>query len=159
MALPAFATVEDLSGWIGESITDSNDILRAQGVLRLASSLVRRETHKTWMADDGSTLVAQIPEELQLVTCAVAARGYTNPEAATGDAIDDAQITGRVVDEAGLYLTDSEKRVLATYSASSNRGLSTVTTTRGERSPYSLRQVTRRHHDCDDDPILPPYYL
>ncbi len=154
MALPVLATVAELADWIGEPITEPSDAKRAQGVLRLASALVRNATGgKTWA--EGEQLLPDIPDDLGLVTLACAARGYTNPEAATTEGIDDGQL-GRVVEEAGLYLTESEKRLLEPYSAKPFRGLSTVATTRGESAPRSLRAVTDPDYG---EAILPPYYL
>lgn len=154
MALPAFAEVPDLAGWLGEQITEPGDLTRAQGVLRLASALVRNATKKRWTGEAGG-LLPDLPDDLQLVTLAAAARAYTNPDAATSEGVDDGQVS-RKVEESGMYLTESEKRILEPHSAAKHRGLSTVSTTRGESAPLTLRAVS--NPECGD-PILPPYYV
>jgi hypothetical protein len=146
MALPPLASVDDLSRWLGEAIDDAADIDRAEGVLGLASSLVRREVGLTWVTE--GALDADIPDEAVQVTTACAARGYTNPEAEVDGGIDDER-SRRVVQEAGLYLTASEKNLLAGLRQSSPAGLGTVATTRWDpatEGPY------------EDERLLPPWY-
>lgn len=155
MALPAFAEVSNLADWLGEQITEPGDVTRAQGVLRLASALVRRGTKKPW-TDENGHLLPDLPDDLQLVTLAAAARGYTNPEANTLEGVDDGQVQ-RKVEESGVYLTKSEQGLCDALRGATHSGLSTVSTTRGESAPHSLRSVTNPE-ECGD-PILPPYYL
>lgn len=79
--------------------------------LRAASNLVRTQTGRDWLNDDG-TLDNPLPEQLVDVTVACAARFYLNPNAETqwSRQIDDAMDGGsRKVDEPGMSLTASEK--------------------------------------------------
>lgn len=152
--LPAFADVDDLIEWLGEPITEPGDVSRAQGALRMASALVRNATKKRWV-DETSTLLTDLSDDLALVTLASAGRAYNNPEGNTLEGVDDGQVQ-RKVDEAGVYLTASEQTLCEALRAAAHRGLATVSTTRGETAPRSLRAVT--HDECED-PILPPYYV
>lgn len=149
MATPSLATVDDLADWLGEVITaDSADGKRASRLLRLASAMVRRESGRKWLDESGG-LVADLPEEVVDVTCAVAGRGFTNPNAETGVRVDDYS-TYQKVDEAGLYLTDSEKDILSQFSGARFGGLGTVTVER--RDIHSLG-----NYECEEQ-LLPPYY-
>lgn len=150
---PSLATVADLAEWLGESI-DANtpDGKRAATQLAMASSLVRRETGRTWLDDSGAAL-DDVPDDVALVTLACAARGYTNPRGLTdvSEALDDYNRREQTkVEESGLYLTASEIALLAPFAGVAHQGLTTVTTTRGESG----------HRDLfgDGERILPPYY-
>ena len=109
---PPFAEPDALAEWIGEGIdATSADWKRARRVLRAASNLVRTQTGRDWLNDDG-TLDNPLPEQLVDVTVACAARFYLNPNAETqwSRQIDDAMDGGsRKVDEPGMSLTASEK--------------------------------------------------
>lgn len=132
MAEPAtLATVEELSDWLGEPIeADSAEGKRAAMCLRAASALVRKESGRTWLTDVGS-LDSNIPDDVTMVTLYVASRVYDNRAAQTRGGIDDYQ-EGWKVDEAGAYLTPSERRMLAPFRAASAGGLGVVSTTRQE---------------------------
>lgn len=131
MAAPAtLASVEELAEWLGEEFpTGSVEAKRAAMCLRAASALVRRESGRTWL--DGSAVVDPLPDEVRMVTIYCAARVFENANAQTSGAIDDAQQSWRV-DEAGAYLTVSEKRQLSGLRESSHTGIGTVATTRRE---------------------------
>ena len=80
---PPFAEPDALAEWIGEGIdATSADWKRARRVLRAASNLVRTQTGRDWLNDDG-TLDNPLPEQLVDVTVACAARFYLNPNAET----------------------------------------------------------------------------
>lgn len=143
--LPPLAEVQDLADWLGEPIVDA-DITRAEGALALASSLVRHEVGLTWVTL--GVLDDAVPDEAVQVTKACAGRGFTNPEAEVDGGVDDAR-SRRVVQEAGLYLTASEKALLAGLRQSGPKGIGTVATTRwdpAEVGPY------------EDERLLPPWY-
>lgn len=131
MAAPAtLASVEELAEWLGESFpTGSAEAKRAAMCLRAASALVRRESGRTWL--EGDTVVDPLPDEVRMVTVYCAARVFENANAQTSGAIDDAQQSWRV-DEAGAYLTASEKRQLVGLRESSRTGIGSVATTRME---------------------------
>lgn len=136
MATPeTLAGVTDLAEWLGEPITAEVDTKRATRCLRLASSLVRAETGKEWV-DDAGVLVDPLPDAVHMVTLYCASRVYENREAAIRAGIDDASESWKV-DEAGAYLTPSERRMLAGVGASATGGLRTVATTRVTAEPTS----------------------
>jgi hypothetical protein len=146
VALPPLADVSALADWLGESISDAGDVSRAEGVLGLASSLVRREVGLTWVTD--GALDADVPDEAVQVTCACAGRGYANPEAEIDGGVDDSR-SRRLVQEAGLYLTASERALLAGLRQTGPKGIGTVATTRWDpdvAAPY------------EDERLLPPWY-
>lgn len=137
----ALAGVGDLGDWLNETIDEgSADAKRAALCLRLASSLVRDESGRTWVKEDG-TLVDDIPDAVQLVTLYCAGRVYDNRDAQTSGGIDDASDAWKV-EEAGAYLTASEKRMLSGFRGSGTvGGLSTVSTTRVSDAPAAAGRV------------------
>ena len=125
------AGVTELADWIGEPIdAESADGKRALMCLRLASALVRQESGRTWLEDDGQ-LVTPVPEQAVMVTVYCASRVFDNREAQIQGGLDDSQ-AGWKVEESGAYLTATEKRMLAGFRAAGRTGLGTVATTRGE---------------------------
>lgn len=149
MAGQPLATVEDLGDWLGESITDPADVKRAELCLRAASALVRSETGRTWLSDDG--VLEDVPESVAMVTLYCASRVYDNREAQNRWNVDDAG-GGWKVDEAGAYLTASEKDILAGFSGRRFGGLGTVSTTRGD-----LRGHIGGFVPTEDGPPFPWY--
>ena len=125
------ASVEELADWLGETIAaGSVEGKRAALCLRAASALVRKESGRTWTTDAGE-LVDPLPEDVKMVTLYCAGRIFDNPNAQTRGGLDDLQ-EGWKVDEAGAYLTASERRLLAPFRAVSFGGLGVVSTTRVE---------------------------
>lgn len=142
MRLPAFAEAQELSDWLGEPITDDMDIARATRILRAVSNLIRGYTGKSWV-DNQKQLIADLPEPLIDVTLSCAARYYVNPNAETQwtSQIDDAMDGGgRKVESSGIYLTDSEQRLLDSVVRASSGVLANsvcvVNTTRGDANGY-----------------------
>lgn len=109
MAREPFATIPQLAEWLGEDIDEkSADGKRAAMALRFASNRIRAYTRREWSGPD-------LPEDLQDVCITCAGRLWSNPNAETQwtHQIDDAMDGGsRKVDEAGAYLTASEKETL-----------------------------------------------
>lgn len=102
------ATVEDLAAYIGDPIVEDVEVKQAEALLAQASSLVRAEAkNKTWGFEPG-----EVPEQAHWVTLACAARGFTNFEGFEYESVDDWRAGGRKVEEAGLYLTATERRTL-----------------------------------------------
>lgn len=132
MAEPvSLATVDDLADWIGETIPlSSTEERRATMCLRAASALVRKESGRTWLTESGE-LVNPLPEDVTMVTLYCASRVFDNRNAQTRGGIDD-YTEGWKVDEAGAYLTASEKRMLSPFRESGSTGLAVVSTTRRE---------------------------
>lgn len=134
MAAVTLATVAELAEWLGESIPeDSTEAARAAMCLRIASALVRNESGRTWLTDAGE-LVDNVPEDVTMVTLYCASRVFDNRNAQTQGGLDDYNESWKV-QEAGAYLTASEKRLLAKFAASSMPGLGVVATTRREATP------------------------
>lgn len=105
----ALATVADLAAYIGESISDEVEQKQAEALLAQASSLVRSEARQpTW----GFNHEGKVPEAAFWVTLSCAARGYTNFEGFEYESVDDWRAGGRKVEEAGLFLTATERRTL-----------------------------------------------
>lgn len=129
MAQAPLADVSALADWLGEPIVEGVDATRAESVLRAASSLVRRFTEKSWLTPAGD-LDPALPEDVALVTIQVAARGYSNPEGWANESLDDWRGGGRIVEEAGLYLTASEKAVLGAHVAARTSGIGVIATTK-----------------------------
>lgn len=130
MAEQTLATVDELGDWLGESIVENSaDWKRAELCLRAASALVRAEAGRTWLTPEGD--LEAVPETVRLVTLYCASRVYDNREGQNRWNIDDAG-GGWKVDEAGAYLTASEKDQLSGFAQRRFGGLGTVSTTRGD---------------------------
>ena len=125
------ATVGELADWLGETIIENTtEGKRAAMCLRAASALVRKESGRTWLTEAGE-VVSPLPEEVRMVTLYCASRVFDNRNAQTRGALDDYQ-EGWKVDEAGAYLTSSERRQLAPFRSATASGLGVVSTTRRE---------------------------
>ena len=142
-----FATVSQLAEWLGEDIDETSaDGRRAAMALRFASNRIRAYTRRMWEEPD-------LPEALQDVCLTCAGRLWSNPNAETQwtRQIDDAMDGGsRKVDEAGAYLTASEKETLDQLVADQSpviAGLGTLRSTRGESASTDMS----RHWDDDED--------
>lgn len=128
--MPTLAEVSDLAEFIGEDIADNSaDGKRALWALRAASALVRDESGRTWLTPDGTDLVTDMPDSVVAVTVYCAARVFENRSAQTSAGLDDSSDSWKV-QEAGAYLTASERSTLANLNQSSFGGLGTVSTTR-----------------------------
>jgi hypothetical protein len=150
--MPApLAKPEDLSDWLGEPITEAADVKRAERIIRFASALVRKESGRTWVQDDGETLVADLPDDISLAVVQSAARAYENPHGQTSDAQDDWRATFKV-EEVGVYLTETEKAMVARFRGARLGGLSTIATTRMDSVPASTGWVP-----VEDAPDFPWY--
>ncbi|WP_314325445.1 hypothetical protein [Paenarthrobacter ilicis] len=145
------ATPEELSDWLGEPITEGADVKRAERFIRFASALVRKESGRTWVQDDGENLVPDIPDDIGLVVVQAAARAYENPNGQTSDALDDWRGTFKV-DEVGVYLTDTEKSMVSKFKSARLGGLGTIATTRIDSVPESAGWVP-----VEDAPDFPWY--
>ncbi len=143
-SLPAFATVDELSAWLGEPIAEEADVKRAELALRMASVLVRSATNRSWIQAEvlPARLVDELPEPVWTVTLLCAARAYGDPETLTykrwSDRIDDGSLD-RSAAEVGLALLPSEKAMLAAVvkTGLQRTGIGIVSTTRGPIPPSS----------------------
>lgn len=118
MVAPALLADEvDLADWLGEPLAvGTPEHRRAGQVLGYASMLVRDETGCTF--DDGT-----VPEKVRLVTLQVASRGYLNPESWGNERTDDWGGGGRPIDELGMYLTATERQMLAEFRPARPKGI------------------------------------
>lgn len=125
------ADVQELADFLGEPIDESTtEGKRAVMCLRAASALVRKESGRTWLTESG-TLQTDIPDDVVMVTLYVASRVFDNRNAQTRGGVDDYQ-EGWKVDEAGAYLSPTERRTLSAYRPAAVGGLGVVSTTRIE---------------------------
>lgn len=127
MALPPLAPVSDLAAWVGRDIPDADP--RAGAVLSAASALVRAYTGQTW-ADDAGNL-ANVPEDAAAITVQIAARVWTNPAGLESVTLDDGTRRWGSSGGLGLYLTESEKEVLAAHVDGGPPDLGTLSITTG----------------------------
>ena len=138
--LAPLVTVQDLADWLGEPLpADSTEFVRAGQVLSYASMLVRDETRQSF-ADSAGNL-ASVPEKARMVTLQVAARGFTNPESWGNERVDDWGGGGRPVEELGMYLTATERSMLAEFRPAHPRGIGIMTLARQDDGgdPYNGR--------------------
>ena len=119
-------TPADLSAWLGESITEPDDVGRAELVLGFAWSLIEGETGvplDEWVEDG-------VPRAVRNVALQVAGRGYTNPDSWGNEGVDDWRGGGRPIEELGMYLTPTEKRLLSQFRKRGLTGIGVVKTVR-----------------------------
>lgn len=128
MALPPLALVSELADWIGVPISDELDVKRAEGALRLASTLVRSYVDTEW--HDAVTGESTAPDGVADIVLQVASRGYLNPEGWGNERLDDWGGGQRPVTEWGLYLTPTEKRLLDDFRPRKTAGIGVMGTTR-----------------------------
>lgn len=127
MALPAFATVDDLAARIPGGIA-VDDLSRADAALVDASALVRAEAGKTWVTDN---VLVDVPDAVFAVTIAVARRVMTNPDGATSENIlDYSRSFSSTTLSNDVYLTKGERRVIVR--AAGRSSIWTLATTRSD---------------------------
>ena len=138
MALPLLAEVHHLAAVVGVPIPSGDP--RAEAVLFRASALVRSYSGQTW-TDPLTGLSTTIPDDVQSVVLSVAERIWTNPQGAIQ--ITKGPFTTRLAESAGegLYLTDTEKAILARYRSGGTGGLWTLGRTRGDLDVNDTRYV------------------
>lgn len=126
MALPTFATLEELDARIPGGI-DQSDMDRALAALDDVSDLIRAEAGKDWVDDQGE-LVDDVPGVLRVIAITAARRELANPDGVISESIDG--FSHRLANAStGVYLTPVEaKRVRR---ASGRSGVWSLGTTRG----------------------------
>lgn len=126
MALPPLATVADLEARLGRSVTDPDEVARADAALADASTLARLEGRQDWWTAEGGLTV---PAAVVTVVLTAAKREVTNPDQVISDTV--GPFTRRRADgtTTGVYLTEGEKAIVRRYRATSP-GLWTQPTTR-----------------------------
>ncbi len=124
MALPLLVSVDDFAVWLREDVTGEK-IAQAEAVLSAVSGLVRSEARTTWT--DGGDLT-DVPPEVTTIVFQAAQRKWSNPMGFSGE--NDGDYSYRLDSkDAGIYLTESECKILSRYRPRS--GLFTIATTRG----------------------------
>ena len=135
MALPPLATVNDLSAWIGRSLTDTGETMRAEAVLSHASTRVRTYVGQSWVDESGE--LGDVPDVVRDVTVRVAARAFRNPEDLDSVTLDDG--TKRWGAVRGLALTDEDREDLAAFlDKTLPAGLGVLSTTRDDPAGSTL---------------------
>lgn len=120
MALPSFATYDDLVLRLPENVTVDED--RAEAALFDASALIHAESAQAWVSDDA--LVDDVPDVALTVCCKAAIRALVNPAGNTQEA------TGPFSTTFGdVYLTSKEAALIRGASGGTG-GLWTLSTTR-----------------------------
>lgn len=108
--LPALAPVSELEKRLGVEVGSltGTDLVRAEAALDDVSDLVRAESGRNWVLDNGVPLV---PPSVKVVVLAVALRVFNNPTNYTSESAGDYsyQADPKAV---GLMLTDDEVNVL-----------------------------------------------
>jgi hypothetical protein len=130
--LPAFASIEDLEARLPGGLS-GDDTERAQAALADAASLIRAETSKAYVNEDGDLDLptgadAWRADTLVRVNLSAAVRALVNPDGVKAEQI----VSYRYElgnDSPDVYLTASEKR--AVRKAAGLVGLAAVATTRG----------------------------
>lgn len=137
----ALLTVDDLESMIGEPINDSNEQRMAEEFLALAWVLVDTETGR----DQEYWETNGVPRAVRQVVLQLAGRGFLNPESYANIRVDDFGAGGRPLKEVGLYLTPTEKAVLAGFRKQARVGFASVKVADQEN------QFTGRPYPTDGD--------
>lgn len=120
-----------LSEWLGEPISEEDDIGRAKACINYAFLLVDEETDR----DPAHWETQGLPQAVKHVVLQVAARGYSNPESWANERVDDWGGGGAPVEELGMYLTATEKRLLAKHAANKSFGIAVLDTYKSDPEP------------------------
>lgn len=110
--LPPLATLEALSERLGIDLdVETPDGARAASALDDASALVRAESGREWLAENGD--LEGVPDIIQSVTLAVAYRAFRNPDGTTQTSIGDVSVSFTREGVAGaIFLTKAEARAV-----------------------------------------------
>lgn len=111
MALPPLAPVAELErrlGLVPGSLSGS-DLVRAGVALEDASTLVRAEAGRDWVAEDGTTVTA--PAVVVTVVLGAALRAYRNPDGYSGESVGDYSYQYARESTSG-YLTSAERTIV-----------------------------------------------
>lgn len=125
--LPPLAVVDDLAAWVGQDIAPADP--RAGAVLSAASALVRAYTSQTWVDDTGA--LTDVPDEAVAVVVQAAGRVWLNPAGLESVTLDDGTRRWGSGGGQGLYLSESEKEILAPHVDGGPPDLGTVSFTTG----------------------------
>lgn len=128
MALPSFATYDDLVLRLPENVTVDED--RAEAALFDASALIHAESASVWVSD--GALTDDVPDVVLTICCKAAIRALVNPAGHTQEA------TGPFSTSYGdVYLTSRETAIVRGASGGTG-GLWTLSTTRNDEYESDL---------------------
>lgn len=112
-ALPAFATVAQLEVRLAVQLTDG-DAAQAQMLLEAASNLIRGETGRDWVDDDGNLTATPVTAaKLRTIVLEMVKRAVSNPEGAVQQTAGPFNVSFGSVAAENLWLTKLERRALA----------------------------------------------
>lgn len=120
------------------------DLAKAEADLEDASNLVRAETGKSWLNEQGQPIA---PGPVATVVLKAALRCYRNPDEFSSEA-EDGYTWRREPDSVTPYLNQSEKELLARFAAPSSKLFTLATTRLGPDERLFLRD------QYGGDPIL-----
>jgi hypothetical protein len=129
--LPPLVDLETFVTWVPDPVTNDS---RAEAILTAASTLVRSETDRAWVGEDGEPEpdVSEVQlGEARSVVLEVAARVYFNPKGITQQVSGPFSKSVAAWYALGMSLSDEEKARVGIRSKGI-RGLGTISTTRGE---------------------------
>lgn len=131
----AIVTPEDLSAWLGEPISEDADKTRAASLIGYSFTLIFLETGR----DVAYWVTNGLPQAVREVALQAASRGYTNPDSWKSERLDDWQGSGRPVEELGMYLTATEKRVLSRFAEVKSICIGVIDTCRDDPKEIGYR--------------------
>lgn len=127
MALPPFATTDELATWLSLGTLSETDEARAAQLLDKVSGLIRSKSEN--YVDETGQLVDPLPEPLNGLTIGVAARIWENPTFKAQ------KTTGPFSDsfgpQVGFFLTEDELASLPGNEETGIHGIGVLSTTRG----------------------------
>lgn len=149
MALPAFATVDDLVLRLPANVA-SVDEDRAEAALFDASALIHAESAQAWVSE--GALTDDVPDVVLTICCKAAIRALVNPAQHTDES------TGPFSRTFGeVYLTKQERDIIR-GTAGGTGGLWTLSTTRLDDSQVSdLLVVDGVEYISDGSTEMIPY--
>lgn len=113
--------------WLGRSLVE-DEVARAEATLNAVSALIRAETARSWLDDDG--YLVDVPDEVVAVTLDVTRQVFNNPDNRTSESIGDWSASSPM-EFVGLRLRPDQKAILSRYRLG-RAGLWTLSTTRGD---------------------------
>lgn len=122
MALPSLAPVSALEVRLGVEIgsLEDEDFARAEAAIADASTLVRSEAGRTWVAEDDSVTA---PDDVVAVVLRAARREFQNPSGLRSESVGDYSYS--LAEGGGVFLTDAERRIVRAAAGSGSRSVAT----------------------------------
>lgn len=124
MPLPALATVAELEVRVGRSFSPE-ETARAAEMLRDVSAVVRLEAGTDFMTT-AEPPVLDVPDTVRAVALIVARRAFMNPRGVTSNQIGGYSERTSEAESMGIFLHDTEKRMLKQAMGRTNAGTISV---------------------------------